>query len=475
MPGGAGARSRAGSATSCSGCGTSPGPRCCCCRSRSTSWRWCWRCRGRCSRRRPTDGSAARGAVGWLYSAIAIGSVLAGLTSGWIGRVRRQGVALIVAVVGWGLAVAAAGWRASAVAGGACCSPWPARPTWSARSTGRRCCRRTRRTSCAAGMQGVFTAVVAGGPRLGDLRAGAMAAAFGTTVAWVGGGIAARGRRCCSRSSFPALRATADRDAASRVHAGARSRLRSRGMRASRSAAPSGAQWEIPSGDQRAVIVEVGGGLRSYTVGGDDVVDGYEPRTSSAPAGPVRCWRRGRTGSATGGTRSAAQSLQLSLTEPARHNAIHGLVSWVRWHGRRTSPRRGDGRVRPARPARLPVAAAPAHHLVASARTACAPTTRRPTSAASRARSASACTRTCSFPGVAGRRSAAHAAGPQPAAGRRPAAADRRGEGGRRPSSTSPSPRRLGEPARHRVRRRGPRRRRRLDGGAGRRRRHARA
>ena len=30
-------------------------------------------------------------AVGWLYSAIAIGSVLGGLTSGWIGRVRRQG------------------------------------------------------------------------------------------------------------------------------------------------------------------------------------------------------------------------------------------------------------------------------------------------------------------------------------------------------------------------------------------------
>ena len=50
-----------------------------------------------------------RAAVGWLYSAIAIGSVLGGLTSGWIGRLRRQGVALVVAVVGWGLAVAAAG------------------------------------------------------------------------------------------------------------------------------------------------------------------------------------------------------------------------------------------------------------------------------------------------------------------------------------------------------------------------------
>ena len=39
-------------------------------------------------------------------------------------------------------------------------------------------------------MQGVFIVVVAGGPRLGDLRAGVSAAAFGLTWAWVGGGIA---------------------------------------------------------------------------------------------------------------------------------------------------------------------------------------------------------------------------------------------------------------------------------------------
>jgi len=32
--------------------------------------------------------------------------------------------------------------------------------------------------------------VVAGGPRLGDLRAGAAADAYGVTAAWVGGGVA---------------------------------------------------------------------------------------------------------------------------------------------------------------------------------------------------------------------------------------------------------------------------------------------
>ncbi len=38
-------------------------------------------------------------------------------------------------------------------------------------------------------MQGVFVAVVAGGPRLGDVRAGATAAAVGVTISWTGGGI----------------------------------------------------------------------------------------------------------------------------------------------------------------------------------------------------------------------------------------------------------------------------------------------
>ena len=39
-------------------------------------------------------------------------------------------------------------------------------------------------------LQGVFIVVVAGGPRLGDLRAGAAADAYGATAAWVGGGVA---------------------------------------------------------------------------------------------------------------------------------------------------------------------------------------------------------------------------------------------------------------------------------------------
>ncbi|WP_316043311.1 hypothetical protein [Actinomadura sp. CNU-125] len=39
-------------------------------------------------------------------------------------------------------------------------------------------------------LQGVFTVVVAGGPRLGDVRAGATASVAGATASWVGGGLA---------------------------------------------------------------------------------------------------------------------------------------------------------------------------------------------------------------------------------------------------------------------------------------------
>ena len=130
------------------------------------------------------------GAAGWLYAAIAIGAVVAGLSSGWIGRVGRQGVALVVAVMAWGLAVAAAGlvpvlWLTVvllAVAGAADLVS----------AVYRQSILQTYAPDEMRGrMQGVFIVVVAGGPRLGDLRAGAAAAAFGVTAAWVGGALLA--------------------------------------------------------------------------------------------------------------------------------------------------------------------------------------------------------------------------------------------------------------------------------------------
>lgn len=130
-----------------------------------------------------------QGAAGWLYAAISIGSVVAGLSSGWIGRVRRQGVALVFAIVAWGLAVAGAGlagqlWLAVvllAVAGAADLVSAVYRQT---------ILQTYAPDELRGRLQGVFIVVVAGGPRIGDLRAGAMAAAIGVTASWVWGGIA---------------------------------------------------------------------------------------------------------------------------------------------------------------------------------------------------------------------------------------------------------------------------------------------
>jgi aldose 1-epimerase len=94
--------------------------------------------------------------------------------------------------------------------------------------------------------------------------------------------------------------------------------------------APSGEQFEIRRGDHRAVAVEVGGGLRTYSVGDRPVLDGYDV---TAMCDGARCqtlvpWpNRVKDGSWT--WRGTSQ--QLALTEPEQHNAIHGLVRWLRW------------------------------------------------------------------------------------------------------------------------------------------------
>ncbi|TDC28456.1 aldose 1-epimerase family protein [Micromonospora sp. KC213] len=93
---------------------------------------------------------------------------------------------------------------------------------------------------------------------------------------------------------------------------------------------PSGAQWTIAADGHEAVIVEVGGGLRSYRCAGVDLVDGYAAdEVCPGSAGQVLApWpNRIRDGAYTFGERS----LQLDLSEPSRHTAIHGLVNWVRW------------------------------------------------------------------------------------------------------------------------------------------------
>lgn len=93
----------------------------------------------------------------------------------------------------------------------------------------------------------------------------------------------------------------------------------------------SGIQWNLRYQDQAATVVEVGGGLRSYAVGGAEILDGYgEDEICPASAGHVLAPWPNRV--RDGRYRFGDHAYQLALSEPPMHNAIHGLVQWVRWH-----------------------------------------------------------------------------------------------------------------------------------------------
>ena len=127
--------------------------------------------------------------VGLLASAPAVGALLGALFSGWVGRVHRHGLAVIFAVLAWGLSIAGFGlarhlWLGLillAVAGAA--------------DTVSMIFRNTIMQAAAPDdmrgrLQGVFVVVVAGGPRLGDFESGSVAQLTSPTFSAISGGLA---------------------------------------------------------------------------------------------------------------------------------------------------------------------------------------------------------------------------------------------------------------------------------------------
>jgi aldose 1-epimerase len=95
-------------------------------------------------------------------------------------------------------------------------------------------------------------------------------------------------------------------------------------------ATPSGDQFEIAGGGYRAVVTESGATLRVLEYDGRPVLHGFgEDEMSGAGRGQLLVpWpNRIRDGEYT----FAGRDLQLGLTEPARHNATHGLARWAAW------------------------------------------------------------------------------------------------------------------------------------------------
>ncbi|MET9883511.1 MFS transporter [Streptomyces sp. NPDC006430] len=126
--------------------------------------------------------------VGLLVAAPAVGALLGGLFSGWLGRIRRHGLAILISVAAWGLAVAVFGLTRNlwlglfflALAGCADTISMVFRSTMMQAATP---------DEMRGRLQGVFIVVVAGGPRLGDFLAGTTAELTSPTVAITGGGL----------------------------------------------------------------------------------------------------------------------------------------------------------------------------------------------------------------------------------------------------------------------------------------------
>ncbi len=94
-----------------------------------------------------------------LAAAMSAGAVAGGVFSGWLPRIRRQGLAVVVAIVAWGVAMVGFGLVSGLAHGraGPCYGlhwrSWllAVRRTWCRRRSGRRSCSRRRRTNCVAG------------------------------------------------------------------------------------------------------------------------------------------------------------------------------------------------------------------------------------------------------------------------------------------------------------------------------------
>ncbi len=127
--------------------------------------------------------------LGFLYAAPGAGALAGALTTGWVSRIQRQGLAVIIAVIAWGAAITCFGlvsWLPLALlllALAGCADVISA----VFRSTIIQLAVPDALRGRLAGLQ---IAVVTGGPRVGDLEAGAVAAGFGNTVSVVSGGLA---------------------------------------------------------------------------------------------------------------------------------------------------------------------------------------------------------------------------------------------------------------------------------------------
>lgn len=94
---------------------------------------------------------------------------------------------------------------------------------------------------------------------------------------------------------------------------------------------PSGQQWSIAFGQERATVVEVGGGIREYVRAERAVLDAY-PVSAMCDAGHGAVLIPWPNRLEDGRYRFDGREYQVPLNETQRRNAIHGLLRWLPWH-----------------------------------------------------------------------------------------------------------------------------------------------
>jgi MFS family permease len=132
-----------------------------------------------------------------LFAAIPAGAVLGGVFSGWVSRVQRQGLAVVAAIIVWGLAMVGFGLAIGLADGHLGVFLWAAvlmLVVGGAADMASAAFRVSMLQESASDhvrgrLQGIFMVVVAGGPRVADTAHGAAAALVGTAAAAAGGGV----------------------------------------------------------------------------------------------------------------------------------------------------------------------------------------------------------------------------------------------------------------------------------------------
>ena len=94
--------------------------------------------------------------------------------------------------------------------------------------------------------------------------------------------------------------------------------------------APSGHQYAIAHGNSKAQVTQVGATLRSCTVNGLDVIDGFgiDERATDGRGQVLAPWPNRLT---DGRYRYGSRDCQAPINEISRQTAIHGLVRWLDW------------------------------------------------------------------------------------------------------------------------------------------------